>query len=33
MAFGQWFIWVMDCYALKFILSYDGKTLQSCASK
>jgi hypothetical protein len=22
-AFGQRFVWVMDCYALKFILSYD----------
>jgi hypothetical protein len=25
MAFGQRFIWVMDCYALKFILSYDSR--------
>jgi hypothetical protein len=25
MAFGQRFIWVMDRYALKFILSYDGR--------
>jgi hypothetical protein len=22
--FGQWFVWVTDCYAIKFILSYDG---------
>jgi hypothetical protein len=22
--FGQRFIWIMDCYAVKFILSYDG---------
>jgi hypothetical protein len=25
MAFGQRFVWVTDCYALKFILSYDGQ--------
>ncbi len=25
MAFGQRFVWVTDCYALKFILSYDGR--------
>jgi hypothetical protein len=25
MAFGQHFVWVTDCYALKFILSYDGR--------
>ena len=25
MAFGQRFVCVTDCYALKFILSYDGK--------
>jgi hypothetical protein len=25
MAFGQRFIWVTDCYALTFILSYDGR--------
>jgi hypothetical protein len=24
-AFGQRFVWVMDCYALKFILSYDSR--------
>jgi hypothetical protein len=24
MCFGQQFVWVTDCYALKFILSYDG---------
>ena len=22
--FGSWFVWVMDCYAIRFILSYDG---------
>ncbi len=22
--FGQRFVWVTDCYAIKFILSYDG---------
>ncbi len=25
MCFGQQFVWVTDCYALKFVLSYDGK--------
>jgi hypothetical protein len=25
MCFGQRFTWVTDCYALKFILSYDGR--------
>ncbi len=25
MCFGQHFTWVTDCYALKFILSYDGR--------
>jgi hypothetical protein len=25
MCFGQRFVWVTDCYALKFILSYDGR--------
>ncbi len=25
MAFGQRFVWVTDCYALKFIHSYDGR--------
>jgi hypothetical protein len=25
MAFGQRFVWVTDCYALNFILSYDGQ--------
>jgi hypothetical protein len=25
MCFGQRFVWLTDCYALKFILSYDGK--------
>ncbi len=25
MAFGQQFVWVIDCYAVKFILSYDGQ--------
>jgi hypothetical protein len=25
MAFGQLFVWATDCYALKFILSYDGR--------
>ena len=25
MCFGQRFTWVTDCYAIKFILSYDGK--------
>jgi hypothetical protein len=25
MVFGQRFVWVTDCYALKFILSYDGQ--------
>ena len=24
MCFGQRFTWVTDCYAIKFILSYDG---------
>jgi hypothetical protein len=24
MLFGQCFVWVTDCYAIKFILSYDG---------
>jgi hypothetical protein len=24
MLFGQHFVWVMDCYAPKFVLSYDG---------
>ena len=24
MCFGHRFIWVTDCYAIKFILSYDG---------
>jgi hypothetical protein len=24
MAFGQHFVWIMDCFALKFILSQDG---------
>jgi hypothetical protein len=24
MLFGQRFVWVTDCYALRFILSYDG---------
>jgi hypothetical protein len=24
MLFGQRFVWVTDCYAIKFILSYDG---------
>ena len=24
MLFGQHFVWVMDCYAAKFVLSYDG---------
>jgi hypothetical protein len=24
MLFGQRFVWVMDCYAIKFILSYEG---------
>jgi hypothetical protein len=24
MCFGQRFMWVTDCYAIKFILSYDG---------
>jgi hypothetical protein len=28
MAFGQCFVCVTDCYALKFILSYDGKIRQ-----
>jgi hypothetical protein len=28
MAFGQHFVCVTDCYALKFILSYDGKIRQ-----
>jgi len=22
--FGTWFVWVTDCYAIRFILSYDG---------
>ncbi len=26
MCIGQRFIWVTDCYTIKFILSYDGKT-------
>jgi hypothetical protein len=25
MAFGQRFVWVMDCYALNFIISYNGR--------
>ena len=25
MCFGQRFVWLTDCYALKFILSYDGR--------
>ena len=25
MCFGQRFVWVTDCYALKYILSYDGR--------
>jgi hypothetical protein len=25
MAFGQRFVWVMDCFALKFILSYNSR--------
>jgi hypothetical protein len=24
MLFGTWFVWVTDCYAICFILSYDG---------
>ncbi len=28
MCFGRWFVWVNDCYAVKFILSYDG--FESC---
>jgi len=24
MLFGQRFVWTTDCYAIKFILSYDG---------
>jgi hypothetical protein len=24
MLFGQQFVWVTDCYAAKFVLSYDG---------
>ncbi len=24
MCYGRWFFWVTDCYAVKFILSYDG---------
>jgi hypothetical protein len=25
MCFGKRFVWVTDCFAIKFILSYDGK--------
>ena len=25
MCFGQRFVWVTDCYALKYVLSYDGR--------
>ncbi len=25
--FGRRFVWVMDCYAAKFVLSYDGANL------
>jgi hypothetical protein len=27
MCFGRQFVWVADCYAVKFILSYDGSNL------